>query len=56
MSFVRRFAFRYYLDCKAWHDQALARFGQIWQQQNHVKLGATDHCYQADSKLNPQIR
>ncbi len=39
------------LIAKAWHDQALARFGQIWQQQNHVKLGATDHCYQADSKI-----
>ena len=39
------------LIASAWHDQALARFGQIWQQQNHVKLGATDRCYQADSKI-----
>lgn len=39
------------LIAKAWHDQALARFGQIWQQQNHLKLGATDHSYQPYSKI-----
>ncbi|MFW1810561.1 allophanate hydrolase [Acinetobacter ursingii] len=39
------------LIASAWHDQALARFGQIWQQQNHVKLGATDHSYQPYSKI-----
>ncbi|MCU4413920.1 allophanate hydrolase [Acinetobacter sp. WU_MDCI_Axc73] len=39
------------LIAKAWHDQALARFGQIWQQKNHLKLGTTNHCYQADSKI-----
>ena len=39
------------LIASAWHDQALARFGQIWQQQNHLKLGTTDRCYQADSQI-----
>lgn len=35
----------------AWHDQALARFGQIWQQNNHLSLGTTNQKYQAYSKI-----
>ncbi|WP_130802169.1 allophanate hydrolase [Acinetobacter ihumii] len=36
---------------RAWHDQALARFGQIWQQQTHLTLGTTDQSYQPYSNI-----
>ena len=39
------------LIAKAWHDQALARFGQIWQQQTHLNLGATEQAYQPESNI-----